>query len=582
MKRISILPLLLSAVWLLVSCSDSVDNTAHKSLVQQAVDVMDAHGLYASGTSWTLARRDALEAEHSSESEAQELISKAVHVAGGRHSSLISAGQPLPGSAGGEQSLPTVSCDDNGVWLISLPTFHGTREQATAYAHAVLDVLPEQVSGVIIDLTETQGEDPFPLLAAVHRFLPAGTVLNIRSRQGVTPITVESIVAHVEGVHASAPIKCPVALLTSTSTHCAGEAVLLSFAGVDQAKQFGSRTAGYAAVNEAFPLDNGSHLWLTTGNYVTTTGKEFGEEPIDPGIQTYTPLPSAREWIKQLIPNDQDYKDYVAAAVDLMDQYGLLAEGAAWEDARRQALDAAPHSYDEAHTIIRQALAVAVAGGKHSQLWTPEQREAIQNTYYTHKPSVSTTGNIVVITLPGFLGTSDAGREYATSVLNALSGRTNVPGVIIDLRSNNGGNMYPMLAAVHPFLPSSELLTFRTRQGDNVVTAAYVLRSVGVSASPGIQCPVALLTSTNTASAGEATLLAFRGLANTHSFGTPTAGYASGNSTFTLADGSQMLLTMGRDVARTGEVFCDDPIVPDVTTATPLEDAIQWIQQLTQ
>ena len=32
------------------------------------------------------------------------------------------------------------------------------------------------------------------------------------------------------------------------------------------------------------------------------------------------------------------------------------------------------------------------------------------------------------------------------------------------------------------------------------------------------------------------------------------------------------------DVARTGEVFCDDSIDPDVPTETPLEDAIHWIQ----
>lgn len=29
--------------------------------------------------------------------------------------------------------------------------------------------------------------------------------------------------------------------------------------------------------------------------------------------------------------------------------------------------------------------------------------------------------------------------------------------------------------------------------------------------------------------------------------------------------------------ARTGEVFCDDPIQPDVLAQTPLEDALGWI-----
>ena len=31
--------------------------------------------------------------------------------------------------------------------------------------------------------------------------------------------------------------------------------------------------------------------------------------------------------------------------------------------------------------------------------------------------------------------------------------------------------------------------------------------------------------------------------------------------------------------ARTGEVFCDDPINPDVVTETPLGDALEWINK---
>ena len=46
---------------------------------------------------------------------------------------------------------------------------------------------------------------------------------------------------------------------------------------------------------------------------------------------------------------------------------------------------------------------------------------------------------------------------------------------------------------------------------------------------------------------------------------------------YTLPGGSQLALTIGEDIARTGEVFCDNPIEPDVTTETPLDDALEWI-----
>ena len=45
-----------------------------------------------------------------------------------------------------------------------------------------------------------------------------------------------------------------------------------------------------------------------------------------------------------------------------------------------------------------------------------------------------------------------------------------------------------------------------------------------------------------------------------------------------MADGYTLVITTSRAVARTGEVFCEDPIAPDVETETPIEDAVAWIQ----
>jgi C-terminal processing protease CtpA/Prc len=77
---------------------------------------------------------------------------------------------------------------------------------------------------------------------------------------------------------------------------------------------------------------------------------------------------------------------------------------------------------------------------------------------------------------------------------------------------------------------------------------------------------VAILTNEWTASSGEALLICFRGLEKVRVFGSPTAGYASANTPFPLPDGSKLVLTIGCDVARTGEEFCDDPIAPDTAT----------------
>ena len=270
-------------------------------------------------------------------------------------------------------------------------------------------------------------------------------------------------------------------------------------------------------------------------------------------------------------------QQYVKKAVKLMNKHGLFAEGPAWEAARTAALAAEPATMDEAYDVCRAAL--KVAGGKHSFLSTVERQQESAAEDKETAPSVKLLDDgIVQITLPAFSGQDrEDNQRYARTVLDALPEAEDIQGVIIDLRGNTGGNMYPMIAAIHRFLPDDTILRFKSRQFSTPITKIFVLQSVGIMEKPLILCPVALLTDDMTASSGEATLLCFRGLANARSFGGPTAGYASANTPYRMPDGSQLVLTIGCDMARTGELFCDDPIAPDVLTEQPLEEALVWI-----
>lgn len=264
---------------------------------------------------------------------------------------------------------------------------------------------------------------------------------------------------------------------------------------------------------------------------------------------------------------------YVKKAVRIMDKHGIYAQGPEWETAKQEALEAQPSTLKEAQEIVINA--GKVAGGKHTFLLTTD--EVTENdTSAWEMPMVELLGNdIVFIKLPEFSGNKEEGAKYANEVLNAVPDE--VQGVIIDLRGNRGGNMYPMIAAIHRFLPDDVILKFSSRQRPMSVNTAFVMRSVGMEQQPMIHCQVALLADEWTASSGEAVLICFRGLENTRTFGSPTAGYCSCNQPFPLPGGSQLVLTTGEDIARTGEAFCDDPIEPDVMTETPFEEALEWL-----
>ena len=267
-------------------------------------------------------------------------------------------------------------------------------------------------------------------------------------------------------------------------------------------------------------------------------------------------------------------RQYVRKAVRIMDKQGILATDSRWGEEYHSAMDARPSSREEAQEIVRAA--ARVAGGKHSFLQLAGSVISDATSEWPAPEIVFSEEGIPVVSLPHFSGNHDEGVKYASSVLSAIP--EDVRGVVIDLRGNTGGNMYPMIAAVHRFLPNDdEVLRFRTRKRTQWIPLSYAVQTAGVQQQSRIECPVAILTDGYTASSGEATLICFRGLDYVRVFGSPTAGYASANQPFPLPGGDHLVLTTGCDVARTGEVFCDDPIVPDVETETPLKDALAWI-----
>lgn len=240
-------------------------------------------------------------------------------------------------------------------------------------------------------------------------------------------------------------------------------------------------------------------------------------------------------------------------------------------------------SYEDTYPAIKKAL--SVGGGKHSMLMTKSESQDTTESYDEVLPTVSLSGDIAVIKLPDFLGTAEAGRKYAKVAEDFIhDNRDKVKGVVLDLRGNTGGDMGPMATAVSSLLPDGELMYYHYRSYDVPVTLKDgVISNAGTGGKSlypdeKLKVPVAILTDDMTASSGEALTLCFRGLENVKTFGAPTAGYTSVNMLYSLYDGAQMYLTVAFDKARTGEIFKETSIEPDVATDSPLEAALEWLR----
>lgn len=231
-------------------------------------------------------------------------------------------------------------------------------------------------------------------------------------------------------------------------------------------------------------------------------------------------------------------------------------------------------SYEDTYPAIKKAL--SVCGGKHSMLMTKSESQSTSDSYDEVLPTVSLNGDIAVIKLPDFLGTAEAGRKYAKVAEDFIhENRDKINGVVLDLRGNTGGDMGPMATAVSSLLPDGELMYYHYRSYDVPVTLKDgVISNAGTGGKSlypdeKLKVPVAILTDDMTASSGEALTLCFRGLENVKTFGAPTAGYTSVNMLYSLYDGAQMYLTVAFDKARTGEIFKETSIEPDVATDSP-------------
>lgn len=159
-------------------------------------------------------------------------------------------------------------------------------------------------------------------------------------------------------------------------------------------------------------------------------------------------------------------------------------------------------------------------------------------------------------------------------------------GLIVDLRADTGGNVWPMLAGLAPLYRPGTLQTWVDRDGTSsaVTFDGQWLRdgdrpiSLRLAEMPPVRMPghIAVLWGEWTASAGELTALAFADQPDVRRFGVPSVGQASANASITLSNGG-LLALMGKRVRdRTGRDF-DGPLVPDERTETPVDAAQAWL-----
>ena len=159
-------------------------------------------------------------------------------------------------------------------------------------------------------------------------------------------------------------------------------------------------------------------------------------------------------------------------------------------------------------------------------------------------------------------------------------------GWIIDLRFNDGGWPYPMIAGLGPILGEG-VKAYKISPDENITEFFYAKNKTEyIELSDSVfylpkELPVAVLIGKGTGSAAELLALAFKGNPSTVLIGEPTYGVSTGLRGFFMPDSVQFAVTNSimTDRYKNG---IGNPIEPDIYANNALkgfEFAYKWIEK---
>jgi hypothetical protein len=272
---------------------------------------------------------------------------------------------------------------------------------------------------------------------------------------------------------------------------------------------------------------------------------------------------------------------YIRYALFLIEDRAFYTDRVDWAGVRKEslALAGAARSTRDTYPAIRHAL--SALGDHHSFLNAPVPASGTSPQVRRNRPpsALEVGGWLGIVELPTLPGPSDAlpdGRHYADVLhreIARVESLTPRCGWMVDLRQNQGGMGWPMLAAAGPILGEGEAGTWIFRGGARAswsYVSGQALQAEDVIAEvenphrlAQPSGPVAVLIGARTASAGEFIAMAFKGRPATRFFGEPTAGVPTGNEGISLPDGATLFLTTAIGADRSGRTY-EDRILPDM------------------
>jgi hypothetical protein len=297
------------------------------------------------------------------------------------------------------------------------------------------------------------------------------------------------------------------------------------------------------------------------------------------------------------LPRPVDARQELQAAIDILKTNHMNREKVDWPKLSAEQFASIENATkpEEAYPAINRVIAALgiphtfLQGAQYMRAWRADASVGqIKAPYWAPPESHLLVGGIGFLSLHGYGAGAQHQADYASGGRAALRylADAHVCRFVVDLRANQGGDMYAPINAVDALLGHDTLGYWQIGPAGDVpwTDTAGVFEdahSAQVEVGSLKHRPVAVLLGALTNSAGEFTAIAFKGRPYTRFFGETTYGDVQVNKPFDLPDGGRIAVSMGFATDRLHRPY-RTAIEPDQATARgqpTLDAAIAWLKR---
>jgi C-terminal processing protease CtpA/Prc len=272
-----------------VSNAQSITTKQAKKLSKEITKVMKKHSIYKDSLDFDDIEKDFLQYidTFTTYEKVGRYYTYILHAAGDNHSFYITEAEMKSFSEKQKENLNfNYKLLDNGIAYLSVPGFFSVDGKVIdSFANAIHNAIKQldsqhKIKGWVIDLRKNTGGNMWPMVLGLSPLIGTDVVPGYFKAAGSTNASSWKITSPFNNITLAAPYQlknanAKIAVLYGKRTASSGEMTAITFIGKQNARSFGTLTAGYTTANAIYNLSEGNIFVMASSYSLDRNGKVY-------------------------------------------------------------------------------------------------------------------------------------------------------------------------------------------------------------------------------------------------------------------------------------------------------------------